>query len=540
MEQIVRRRLPVGAEPGSDGTHFRVWAPKHGTVHVVVESGDSGEHELAPEEDGYFSGTVVSAPAGTRYRFRTGDGTAVPDPASRWQPDGVHGASMVIEPDAYPWTDEDWEGPADARQVVYEMHIGTFTREGTWAAATRRLPDLAALGVTILELMPVAEFPGRYNWGYDGVAPFAPTRAYGTPDDMRAFVDHAHALGLGVILDVVYNHVGPDGCYLQHFADEYFSTTHRTDWGPALNFDGAGSAAVREYFLSNVEYWVREFHVDGFRFDATQNIYDASPRHILEEMVQHARAAAGARRLWLVGENEPQDVRLIRPAEEGGFGMDAMWNDDFHHTAMVTLTGSAEAYYTDYRGTPQELISCARHGFLYQGQYYVWQKKRRGTSTRGITAHRFVNFLQNHDQIANSAAGRRIHELTGPAELRAMTALMLLMPGTPMLFQGQEYAASARFLYFADHEPGIAAMVRSGRREFLTQFRSLREPAVQERLAEPASARTFELVQLDHGEREANDHVLRLHRDLIRLARTDPVVGRMDAAVDGAVLGPQT
>ncbi|HEX6306537.1 MAG TPA: malto-oligosyltrehalose trehalohydrolase [Longimicrobiales bacterium] len=538
MQQTVRRRLPVGAEPGNDGTHFRVWAPKHESVRVVVE-GDTGEHELAADEDGYFSGTIATVGAGTRYRFRLGDDSAVPDPASRFQPDGPHGPSMVVDPDAYSWSDDDWQGPAEGRQVVYEMHIGTFTRDGTWTAAAARLPDLAALGISIVELMPVAEFPGRYNWGYDGVAPFAPSRAYGTPDDLRAFVDHAHALGLGVILDVVYNHVGPDGCYLQHFADEYFSTAYSTDWGPAINFDGAGSAAVREYFIANIEYWVREFHVDGFRFDATQSIYDASPRHILADMVQHARSAAEGRRLWLVGENEPQDVRLVRPPDEGGFGMDAVWNDDFHHTAMVTLTGSAEAYYTDYAGTPQELISCARHGFLYQGQHYLWQKKRRGTPTRGVPTHRFVNFIQNHDQVANSAAGRRIHELAGPAELRAMTALMLLMPGTPLLLQGQEFAASAPFLYFADHRPELAATVRSGRREFLTQFRSLREPAVQERLVEPASRQTFERVQLDHGEREANAPVLELHRDLIRLARTDPVLSRLDGEVDGAVLGAQ-
>jgi len=537
MQQIVRRRLPVGAETGPDGTHFRVWAPKHERVRVVLEE-DGSEHDLSPEEDGYFSGTVAAARGGTLYRYRLGEDVLAPDPASRFQPQGPHGPSMVIDPDAWSWSDHDWTGPDTGRQVVYEMHIGTFTPEGTWRAAAGHLDHLADIGITIVEVMPVSEFPGRFNWGYDGVAPFAPAHCYGSPDDMRAFVDRAHRLGIAVILDVVYNHMGPDGCYLGEFADEYFSRSYRTDWGPALNFDDARSAAVRGYFIANVEYWIREFHLDGLRFDAVQNIIDNGPHHILAEMTEHARAVAGDRRLWIVAENEPQDVRVVH-TNAGGFGMDAMWNDDFHHTATTALTGIADGYYTDYRGTPQELISCACRGFLYQGQYYTWQKKRRGTSTRGVPLHRFVNFLQNHDQIANSADGRRIHELTDAASLRAMTVLLLLMPGTPMLFQGQEFASSSRFLFFADHTPELARSVSAGRRSFLAQFRTLREPDVQAQLAEPASPETRELCVLDHTERERHAHVLALHRDLIRLARTDPVFSNTDPEVQGAVLGPR-
>lgn len=541
MREAVTRRLPTGAEPGPEGTHFRVWAPEHERVSVVIDSdghGAGGQHELEREPDGYFGGLIVEAGPGTRYRLRLPDGSALPDPASRYQPEGPHGPSVVIDPDAFHWTDADWSGPGIERHVIYEMHIGTFTREGTWAAAAEQLPALAQLGITIIELMPVSEFPGRFNWGYDGVAPFAPAHVYGMPADMRRFVNRAHSHGLSVILDVVYNHVGPDGCYLQEFAPAFFSRVHTTDWGPALNFDGPDSGPVREFFIANVAHWISEYHLDGCRFDATQNIYDDSAHHILAELTESARAAADGRRTWIVAENEPQHVRCIQPASHGGFGMDAMWNDDFHHTAMVTLTGGMEGYYSDYRGSAQELISCARHGFLFQGQFYAWQQSRRGTSTRGISARRFVNFIQNHDQVANSATGQRIHERTAPARLRAMTALLLLMPGTAMLFQGQEFAASAPFLFFADHTPDLAARVHAGRREFLRQFHSTAQPAVQECIDDPAALATFERSRIDHAERARNQDVLRLHRDLIALSRTDVVFRRQDgAALDGAVLG---
>jgi maltooligosyltrehalose trehalohydrolase len=530
------RRLPVGAEPGPHGTAFRVWAPAHERLAVVLDDGPT--HPLQRSADGYFEGVVAAARAGMRYRLRTQDGALLPDPASRFQPEGPHGASLIVDPDAFAWSDSVWTGPPDGRQIIYEMHIGTFSPEGTWSGARRHLRELAELGITLIEVMPVAEFAGTRNWGYDGVAPFAPTRAYGEPDDMRKFVDAAHALGIGVVLDVVYNHLGPDGNYLASLAPTYFSETYTTDWGEAVNFDGRGSGPVREFFLANVAYWIREFHLDGLRFDATQNIYDASEPHILDEMTALVRSAAAPRRTFTVSENEPQDARMIRPRSAGGHGMDAVWNDDFHHTAMVALTGVREAYYTDYGGTPQELISCARHGFLYQGQYYAWQEQPRGTPTLHLGGSPFVNFIQNHDQIANSDAGRRIHELTGPAELRALTALMILMPGHTMLFQGQEFASSSRFLFFADHKPELSAEVYEGRREFLRQFRSTAMPRMQERIDDPAARRTFDVCVLDHAERAANAHVVALHRDLIRLARTDPVLALNErAAVDGCVLG---
>jgi maltooligosyltrehalose trehalohydrolase len=535
------RRLPVGAEvlPGG-GVHFRVWAPRRARVEVVLE--DSGAaFDLEREEGGYFSALVEEAGAGSLYRFRLdGDGWRYPDPASRFQPDGPHGASQVVDPQAFRWTDADWRGASLKGQVVYEMHVGCFTPEGTLASAAAQLKELADLGVTCVELMPVAEFPGRFGWGYDGVCLYAPTRLYGEPDDLRRFVDEAHACGIAVILDVVYNHLGPDGNYLGQFSEHYVTERHKTEWGEGLNFDGRHSPAVREFFLSNARYWVEEFHFDGLRLDATQSIRDDSGEHFLAALTREVRDAAGGRATIVVGENEPQDVSMLRTHERGGLGLDGLWNDDFHHSAMVALTGRSEAYYSDYRGAPQEFVSSAKYGFLYQGQRYKWQRARRGTPTFGLAPQVFVNFIQNHDQIANSARGLRAHRQTSPARLRAMTALTLLLPGTPMLFMGQEFAASAPFHYFADHEPELAEKVRRGRAEFLAQFRSIATRETRSRLPDPGDPSTFERCKLDLSERERHREVYELHRDLLRLRRDDAVFSAQEPrGVDGAVLGPE-
>lgn len=539
--EVLRRRLPIGAECVPGGVHFRVWAPNCRRVEVVLE--DDSSHALAVEPGGYFAALVAEAEAGTRYRFRL-DGAAdlCADPASRFQPEGPLGPSEVIDPARFAWSDDAWPGVSHDGQVLYEMHIGTFTAEGTWAAAQRQLKALAELGITVIELMPVADFVGRFNWGYDGVDLFAPTRLYGRPDDFRQFVDAAHGLGLGVILDVVYNHLGAVGNVLPNFSKTYFSETHTTDWGDAINFDGPDCAPVREFFLANVEHWISEFHLDGLRIDATQNIYDCYPghEHILTAMARRARAAAGRRAVYLVGENEPQEVRLLRPPEAGGHGLDALWNDDFHHSAMVALTGHAEAYYMDYRGRPQEFVSLAKHGFLYQGQHYRQQGKRRGTPTRGLNPAALITYLQNHDQIANSAHGLRAHALSHPGRFRAMTALLLLGPGTPLLFQGQEFCASSPFLFFADQPGELADLVHRGRCEFLSQFPSIASPEMRARLPRPGAWETFARCKLDHGERETHASAYALHRDLLRLRREDGVLGTQRAgAVDGAVLDGQ-
>jgi maltooligosyltrehalose trehalohydrolase len=537
------RRLPVGAEVMSDGTHFRVWAPRRKRVSVVLEDAEgepTKEIELMAEAEGYFSGGSPEVSAGARYRYRLDDAGLFPDPASRYQPAGPGGPSQVVDPSRFVWTDQRWPGVARRGQVIYEMHIGTFTAAGTWDAARQELPELKALGVTVLEVMPVAEYPGRFGWGYDGVCLFAPTRLYGTPDDFRRFVEGAHALGLGVILDVVYNHVGPRHAYFGEYSSAYFTDRYANEWGEALNFDGPDSGPVREFFIANAGYWVDEFHCDGLRLDATQQIFDASPEHVVTAIQRRVRQAAPDRRTYIVAENEPQQVQALRPAEERGFGLDAMWNDDFHHSGVTALTGRNDAYYSDFAGAPQEFISAAKRGFLYQGQRSVWQAKPRGTPTAGFAPERFVNFLQNHDQVANSAKGLRLHALTTPGRYRAMTALLLLLPGTPMLFQGQEFCAAAPFLFFADHEEGLAGKVARGRREFLSQFPGLATEQMRPVLADPADPGTFMRCKLDLAERHGHAESYALHKDLLALRASDPVFrehGR--GGVDGAVLGPE-
>ena len=537
----IRRRLPIGAEVLGDGeVHFRVWAPRSREVEIVIDgpARDQAIIRLDAEPNGYFSIRTARARAGDLYRYcLDGSANAFPDPASRFQPEGPLGPSMIIDPARFLWHDTDWGGVKIEGQVIYEMHIGTFTAEGTWNAARQQLKALKDLGVTVLEIMPVHDFCGRFGWGYDGVDFFAPTRLYGSPDDFRAFIDDAHGLGLGIILDVVYNHAGPAGNYLKDFSPDYFTDRYSTDWGEALNFDGPNSGPVREFFISNAGYWIDEFHLDGLRLDATQNMYDASKVHILAEITNRVRQVAAGRSTIVVAENEPQDVRLIQSLESGGYGLDALWNDDFHHSAMVALTGHNEAYYSDYRGTPQEFISAVKRGFLYQGQYYSWQQQRRGSWTGGLKPAAFIHFLQNHDQIANFGLGQRIHQLSHPGAYRAMTALFLLSPQTPMLFQGQEFAASSPFVFFADHNSELGSKVKEGRFDFLKQFPSLANPDMQKRLADPTNPRSFESCRLDLSERERHHETYALHRDLLTLRRNDPVIkAQRPGAVDGAVL----
>ncbi|WP_046862640.1 malto-oligosyltrehalose trehalohydrolase [Microvirga massiliensis] len=536
---MLRRRYPIGAEPTENGTSFRVWAPSRDTVAVVLEDGT--EHPLDREPTGHFSGVVPNARTGTPYRFRLDtDETLYPDPASRFQPDGPHGPSQVLDSTRYAWRDGNWRGAKLQGQVIYEMHVGTFTPEGTWTAAIDKLPNLKGIGITLIEMMPVNDFPGRFGWGYDGVDLFAPTGRYGSPDDLRAFVDAAHQFGIGVILDVVYNHFGPDGNYLAQFTPDYFTDRYENEWGAAINFDGPNAEGVREFFISNARYWIDEFHFDGLRLDATQSIHDSSQKHIITELTRAAREAASGREIIVIGENEPQLTDLVRPSEKGGYGLDALWNDDFHHSAMVALTGRRQAYYTDHAGAPQEFISSAKYGYLFQGQIYSWQGKRRGTPGLDIPPAHFVNFVQNHDQIANSGRGRRFHQRTSPGRARAMTALMLLLPGTPMLFQGQEFWASTPFLYFADHKPELGRLVRKGREEFLSQFPNIASEEMSEHLADPRSPETFESCRLDWAEFDRNVEAVALHRDLLKLRRDHSAFARQrPGALDGAVLGSE-
>ena len=531
--------MTLGAQVETGGVRFRVWAPKRARVDVVLEEGGRS-FPLMKDEAGYFSGLVPIATAGMHYRYRLDNGDAYPDPCSRYQPQGPHGPSLIVDPSVYAWRYPDWQGVRMQGQVIYELHVGTFTPEGTLDATIAQLDELKDCGVTVIELMPLAEFPGRWNWGYDGVDLFAPAHVYGDPDALKRFVDAAHERGLGVILDVVYNHFGPDGNYLPAFSDLYLTDRHPNEWGQAINFDGQGSGPVREFFIQNACYWITEFKLDGLRLDAVHAIYDDSPVHVLAELSRQARVAAGARSIVLIAECESQLITTIQSIEDGGWGLDGVWSDDFHHISRVALTGRGQAYYSDYRGTAQELLSVVKRGFVYQGQRYQWQKKPRGTVVKNEPASGFVFYLQNHDQVANHLHGDRIHALASHARYRAIAALLLLAPETPMLFMGQEFGASNPFLFFADHPPDLAAKVYEGRKKFLAEFPEYATPEAQAAVPDPADEATFQRSCLDLSERSRNAPIYRLHKDLLRLRRDDAILARQDRrSLDGATLSPQ-
>jgi maltooligosyltrehalose trehalohydrolase len=543
---LAKRRYPIGAELiGEEETHFRVWAPKAKHVDLVLEASAARDaertfHPLETEGDGYFSG-AVSVGAGACYRFRVNHAEHFhPDPASRFQPDGPHASSCVVDPRKFQWTDAQWPGKKLKGQIMYEMHIGTFTREGTWWAAAEQLPELARIGITVVEMMPIADFPGKFGWGYDGVDLFAPTHLYGTPDDLREFVNRAHSLGLAVILDVVYNHFGPDGNYLGVYSSDYLTREKENDWGDSINFDGPNSGPVREFFITNGRYWIEEFHFDGFRFDALHAIRDRSSEYIIGAVGRAAREAAGSRSIILVAENDIQEAKMVRPRIEGGDDLDGMWNDDFHHSAVVALTARNEAYYGDYLGAPQQFISAAKYGFLYQGQALSWRRVLRGSPTFGIPPEVFVCFIENHDQIANTGPGLRLRFQTSPGRYRAMTALLLLGPWTPLLFQGEEFGASSPFLFFADiGDASVRDAIRRGRAEWLAPFLSLSKEETWQSLPAPDDPQVFARCKLDFFEREKNHELYNLHIDLLKLRREDSRFRQQSSGgVDGAVLGP--
>ena len=516
---------------------FEVWAPDQERVRVHTLGSD---HEMAPVGNGTWRAIVPDAGPGTDYAFLLGDdGTPLPDPRSRWQPAGVHGASRLTDPQAYEWGDGAWTGRQLAGSVLYELHIGTFTVEGTFAAAIERLDHLVDLGVDLVEVLPVNAVNGQHNWGYDGVQWFAPMHAYGEPADLQHFVDAAHGLGLAVILDVVYNHLGPSGNVLGRFDRRWEGTRHRSDWGGAINFDGEGASGMRALVLENVRYWVCEFHMDGLRIDAAQEIVDDSSDHILAAIARTAREAAGGRRVILVAEHEPQDARLIGAPAAGGYGLDGIFNEDFHHSCRVALTGVREAYLSDYRGTSREWLAAAQWGFLFQGQYYPWQQQTRGAPARDCHPAQFVCFLENHDQVANSAAGRRLIDLTAESWWRALSALLLLGPWTPLLFQGQESGAATPFCFFADHAPDVQALAIEGRRAFLGQFTRFAAAAVPSTSSPTIGDTVFEACRMQGGHDRAG-RCRRLYADLLSLRRDDPALGQHAVRLSGATHGDRT
>jgi maltooligosyltrehalose trehalohydrolase len=530
---------PFGARPVEGGVRFSVWAPTSQGVAVVVEGGDA--HALTRSADGTFAGVVPGVSAGARYRYRLDGGDAFPDPASLSQPEGVHGPSEVVSLGGFEWRHEGERLRHTLSDlVIYELHVGTFTPTGTFDAAIDRLPYLADLGVSAVEVMPIAEFPGCRNWGYDGVYLYAPARVYGGIDGFRRFVDAAHGHGLSVILDVVYNHFGPEGNYLHAITGErFFTDRHETPWGAGINFDGEGSGLVRRFFVENALYWATEYHVDGFRFDATHAIVDDSPVHIVQEIAERLRDVRSD--LILIAEDERNERRLVTPAREGGFGLDAVWADDLHHQVRRLAAGDREGYFADYAGTTEDLATTLRKGWFYEGQRSDHLGEPRGTPAEGIAPPRFVHCIQNHDQVGNRAMGDRLTESVQPDLYRALSALLLLSPYTPLLWMGQEWAATTPFLYFTDHPEELGRLVTEGRRNEFRHFSAFSDPAVRARIPDPQSEETFTRSRLDWSERERGWHagVHALYADLLAMRREEPALqARSREAFQVAALGP--
>ena len=527
LEPAVRRRhhMPFGAELTAGGSvRFRLWAPAAREVELVLVGADLPPARMQALPDGWFSLETAAARAGTRYRYRIDGGPEVPDPASRYNPEGVHGASEVIDPYTYAWTDEGWRAAPWHTGVIYELHVGTFNAPGTFAAVAARLPHLVRLGVTAIELMPVAAFPGVRDWGYDGVLPFAPQPSYGRPEELKALVEAAHRAGLAVILDVVCNHFGPEGNYLHLYAPQFFNAAHTTPWGAAINFDGPDSRTVRDFFLHNALYWLDEYHFDGLRMDAVHAIHDTSETHIVSEIARAARGGPGRNRtLYLTLENLDNAARFLGP-EGAPWTFDAQWNDDAHHCLHVLLSGETHDYYSDYREhTLAQLGRALTQGFVYQGEHSAHLGRRRGEKSGHLPPTAFINFLQNHDQVGNRIRGERLPQLVREREaLLAASAVVLLAPSPPLIFMGEEWAAPEPFPWFCDFEPELLARVRESRqREF---------PGAPD----PGAEATFRQAQLhwEHLKESAHARTATHYRRLLAIRRRDirPLVPHISAA----------
>ncbi len=536
------KQLDQGATVEAEGVRFRLWAPGCDDVAVALETATQ-TMPMRRQPGGFFELFVQGLGAGTRYRYRLPDGLMVPDPASRFQPDDVHGPSEVIDPEAYRWT-ESWSGRPWSEVVLYELHVGTFTPEGTFKAAAEKLDHLASLGVTALEIMPVADFPGRRNWGYDGALLYAPDASYGRPEDFKALVEAAHARGIAVLLDVVYNHFGPDGNYLPVYAPVFFTDRHKTPWGAGINYDGEHAAAVREFVIGNALYWIEEFHLDGLRLDAVHAIMDDSDRHLLEELAERVRASV-TRPLHLLLENEENDPTRLQRTGDAPLYHTAQWNDDVHHVLHTAATHERTGYYADYEGNTELLGRALAEGFGFQGQIMPYRGSPRGQPSADLPPSAFVAFIQNHDQIGNRAFGERLNTITSPEAMRAVAATYLLLPQTPMLFMGEEWGATKPFPFFCDFEGELAEAVRTGRRAEFAAFPEFHDPAQRDRIPDPQADSTFASAKLDWDELARPPHAewLAWYRRVLT-ARRETVVpisagirtgGRYTAVQAGAV-----
>jgi maltooligosyltrehalose trehalohydrolase len=519
-----KHAMPFGAECRDDGTvRFRLCAPAASSVCLVLEEPPDREFAMAGFGDGSFEVVTDQARPGSRYRFRVDQRQKVPDPASRYQPSGVHGPSEVIDPAWFEWSDQNWRGLPWNEAVIYELHVGTFTPEGTIAGAEKKLDYLTELGVTAVEVMPVSSFPGNRNWGYDGVLPYSPAAAYGRPDDLKKFIDTAHSKNLMVLLDVVYNHFGPEGNYLPQYAPQFFSDRHQTPWGQAINFDGPGSRTVRDFFIHNALYWLEEFHLDGLRLDAVHAIFDDSHPHILTELAETIRERVQPERhVHLVLENDHNAAHyLASPKGDSPGAYNAQWNDDIHHALHVLVTNEQDGYYVDYAVNPAwHLGRCLAEGFSYQGEASQYRRGQvRGEPSRELPPTCFVSFLQNHDQVGNRAMGERIGRLADFALIKVAMTCLLLAPSPPLLFMGEEFGADTPFLFFCDFGPGLASKVTQGRRSEFARFAEFSSPEAQARIPDPNCEKTLLSSKLDWTSLEKQEHreYLHFYRELLRL-----------------------
>ena len=512
--------LPQGAELVGEGVRYRVWAMEAGSVEAVVWAGDEPRIlPLALDASGYYHGVDHLGKAGDLYKFRLNGTDEFPDPASRYQPEGVHGRSQVIDPRQFRWKSMDWRSPSLRDLVIYELHIGTFTQQGTFLSAIEKLAHVRALGATAIEIMPLADFAGERNWGYDGVAIYAPAHSYGHPDDLRALVDAAHAQGLAVILDVVYNHLGPDGNYLGAYAPGYIDEARKTPWGGALRFDDPNYRPLRALFVANAPYWRDEFHFDGFRLDATHAILDESPRHILEEIT----CAIHDHGAFAIAEDSRNDSRVILPVGENGLGFDGVWADDFHHTIRVANTREKESYLGDFAGSVTEIVETLRSGWYYRGQYSPNKGGSRGTESRHIPPRKFVHCISNHDQVGNRAMGDRLNHSISREAYLAVSALCCLSPYTPMLFMGQEWGASTPFIFFTDHNAELGKLITQGRREEFEGFAAFSDEKARERIPDPQNPKSFADSKLvwDEVRDERKSLTLAVYRRCLALRWSD-------------------
>lgn len=527
--------MPFGASLTGDGqVRFRLWAPGAQRVAVsLAESDSERDLPMQAEPNGWFSLITDQARPGSTYRYRIDEGLRVPDPASRQQVKDVHGPSRVVDPAAWKWQDADWRGRPWQEAVIYELHVGSFTESGSFRAIAERLDGLLELGVTAIELMPVADFPGERNWGYDGVLPFAPARCYGSPDDLKALVQTAHAKGMMVFLDVVYNHFGPEGNYLHAYAPAFFTDKHHTPWGAAINYDDAGSEVVRAFFIHNALYWLEEFHLDGLRLDAVHAIVDDSRPDVLMELAEAVNAGVGAKRhVHLVLENDDNAARYLeRRHDRTPRWYVAQWNDDIHHALHVLATGENGGYYADYAEQPvRHLGRCLTEGFAFQGEASHYRDgEKRGEPSAHLPSGAFVAFMQNHDQIGNRAFGERLSVLSSPESLRALSAIMLLAPSPPLLFMGQEWAAAEPFLFFCDFGEELAGKVTEGRRKEFERFPQFSDPETRAGIPDPNALDTFVASKPNWADRGRAPHAewLAMHRELLRL-RHDAVVPHLE------------